>query len=80
MLLVAAMAVMGPAYAQGSGERPPKVEDEIEQRDPGTDPAERPTTLPLTGADLTAFVLAGSAAFGGGAVLVHRTRARRADH
>jgi LPXTG-motif cell wall-anchored protein len=78
ILVVAIMALMGPAFAAGSGEAPPKVEDEVSQQDPSHDPEERPSTLPLTGGDILAFVVAGSAAAAAGGVLVRRTRTRAA--
>ncbi|CAN5654897.1 hypothetical protein BH24ACT26_BH24ACT26_12240 [soil metagenome] len=76
ILVVAIMALMGPALAgHGSGEQPPKVDDEITQRDP-QNAEERSSTLPFTGGDVLAFVLVGTATVGAGGVLMHRTRGR----
>jgi hypothetical protein len=70
---------MGPALAaSGSTERPPVVKPEVIHRAP--DGGDGPATLPFTGADVTAYALAGCAAIGAGTVLVRRTRVRSARH
>lgn len=78
ILVVAIMALMSPAFAEGSGERPP-IKPGV-QHDPEPEaPAERPSTLPFTGADVTAFALVGAATLGAGTLLLRRTRSRGAE-
>jgi LPXTG-motif cell wall-anchored protein len=79
LLVVALMALAGPALADGGyQERPPEEKPEVVQRTP---PAPKVPTvggggkvLPITGSDLTLFIAAGTAAVATGAGLVRRTR------
>jgi LPXTG-motif cell wall-anchored protein len=73
LLIVAVMALMGPAVAAtGSSERPQVVHNDVVQKSPSTEPA----SLPFTGSDVTAFAVAGVVAIGTGVVLVRKTRTR----
>ena len=76
-LVVAVMALMGPALAQGSGEEPPVIQPREETRDPDPRPevAGDPQVLPVTGGDVMLFVLAGGATVAVGSALVRRARA-----
>lgn len=75
-LVVAVMALMGPALAQGSGEEPPVTQPREETRDPREpEVAGDPQVLPLTGGDVMLFVLAGGATVAVGSALVRRARA-----
>ena len=78
VLVVALLAMMAPAFASGSGEKPPEITQPDREHDP-RDPAERPATLPFTGSDLTAFVVVGAAAVGAGTIVVRRARTRSAQ-
>ena len=74
-LVVAVMALMGPAFAQGSGEPPPVIAPREVPRDPKPAPvAEVPTVLPVTGGDVMLFVLAGGATVAVGTALVRKAR------
>jgi hypothetical protein len=75
VLIVALLAMMAPAFASGSAEKPPEITQPERQKEP-RERAERPATLPFTGSDLTAFVVAGAAAVGAGTVIARRARAR----
>jgi hypothetical protein len=73
-LVVAVMALMGPAFAQGSGEPPPVIAPREVPRDPKP-VAEVPTVLPVTGGDVMLFVLAGGATVAVGTALVRKAQA-----
>jgi hypothetical protein len=76
-LVVAVMALMGPALAQGSGEEPPVIQPREERRDPAPRPevAGDENVLPLTGGDVMLFVLAGGATVAAGTALLRKARA-----
>jgi hypothetical protein len=78
-LVVALMALAGPALANGSyQERPPEEKPEVVQRTPQAPKV--PTVggggevLPVTGSDLTLFIVTGALAVATGATLVRRAR------
>jgi hypothetical protein len=76
-LVVAVMALMGPALAQGSAEEPPPVTEPREERrspEPAPEVAGEPTVLPVTGGDVMLFVLAGGATVAVGTALVRKAR------
>jgi LPXTG-motif cell wall-anchored protein len=83
LLVVALMALVGPALANGGyQERPPEEKPKVVLRTP---PAPKlPTVggegevLPITGSDLTLFVAAGALAVATGGALVRRARIRGA--
>jgi LPXTG-motif cell wall-anchored protein len=79
LLVVALMALAGPALANGGyQERPPEEKPEVVQRTPQAPKV--PTVggggevLPVTGSDLTLFIAAGAVAVAAGAALVRRAR------
>jgi hypothetical protein len=84
VLVVALLALAAPAFAAGSGEEPPVVNPKPpveEPKEPVLEPeveGER-TVLPVTGSDLTLFVLAGGLTVAVGAAMVGRARVRGAQ-
>jgi hypothetical protein len=73
---VAAMALAGPALAQGSGEGPKVGGARLTRNTGGAAVQERAGTsaLPFTGADLALFVVIGGAAIGAGMLIVRSRR------
>jgi hypothetical protein len=83
LLVVAAMALMAPAFASNGYQEPPPVDrPEVIDRTP---PAPKPPevgrageVLPITGSDLALFAAAGALTAATGAALVRRARVRGA--
>jgi LPXTG-motif cell wall-anchored protein len=91
-LVLASMSLAGAAFAQSAEQPPEdEVRGEVirnvppEEEAPGVLPSLQqpsedqevaPEVLPVTGADLTLFVVAGAAAVGLGTLLVRRARSR----
>jgi hypothetical protein len=77
-LVLATMALGGPALAHGSGEHPPKPQVIPRHQSRGNPPrvlSDRQQVLPFTGADVTGFAVAGLAGIAAGAGLLRRARA-----
>ncbi|MBA2313600.1 MAG: hypothetical protein H0V97_12500 [Actinobacteria bacterium] len=87
MLVICALALAGPALAQGSDENPPTIgPNQIHRSNPDVLPAfqERGTTtgagaLAFTGSDLVLFALGGAGAVGLGTLAVRASRTRRVE-
>jgi hypothetical protein len=80
VLVVAVMALAGPAFAKGSGEKPPATKPKVHHVGNPSDPkvASERNVLPFTGSDLTLYVLAGGLTVAVGTAMVRRARVRSA--
>jgi LPXTG-motif cell wall-anchored protein len=87
MMVIAMMSLGGVALAQeGSGEQPPVVQPDRINRPGPSNPDVAPTiqerggtALPLTGSDITLFVLVGAGAVGLGTIVLRASKARKVE-